>query len=133
MKTEIDWIDCRCRECGKAFLHAKPGRVPDYCANACRQRAFYWTFKIAHGVRYKKRAGVVGAGSCSSPSHSSIDPKLRDCGARRGSCVVGLPGAATVTRGAVLCSAWLAVAVDCMDGFGVRWKKTRRCPSMKTP
>lgn len=40
------------------------------------------------------------------------DPKLRDCGARRGSCTVGLRGAATVTRGAVLCSAWLGVAVE---------------------
>jgi hypothetical protein len=70
MKTEIDWIDCKCIECGKAFLHDKPGRVPYYCSNACRQRAFYWTFKIAHGVRYKKRGGVGGAGSREETRHS---------------------------------------------------------------
>ena len=35
------------------------------------------------------------------------DPKLRDSGVRRGSCAAGLRGAANVTHGAVLCSAWL--------------------------
>ena len=59
------------------------------------------------------------------------DPKLSDCGARRGSCEGGAkkevtdvgrrwlgvktPGrkiAATVTRGAVRCSAWLGVSFD---------------------
>ena len=38
------------------------------------------------------------------------DPKLRDSGVRRGSCMVGgkaAAEAATVTHGAVLCSAWL--------------------------
>ena len=38
------------------------------------------------------------------------DPKLSDCGARRGGCAVGLRGAAAVTRGAVRCSALLAVS-----------------------
>lgn len=41
------------------------------------------------------------------------DLKLRDSGVRRGSCMVGGKAAveaATVTHGAVLCSAWLAVA-----------------------
>ena len=38
------------------------------------------------------------------------DPKLSDCGARRAGCMVGerrRPEAASVTRGAVRCSAWL--------------------------
>ncbi len=35
------------------------------------------------------------------------DPKLSDCGGRRGSCAVGLRGAGAVTPGAVRCSAWL--------------------------
>jgi hypothetical protein len=42
------------------------------------------------------------------------DPKLRDSGVRRGSCVVGgkaAAEAATVTHGAVLCSAWLGVGM----------------------
>ena len=41
------------------------------------------------------------------------DPKLSDCGARRAGCVVGerrRPEAASVTRGAVRCSAWFGVA-----------------------
>jgi len=44
--------------------------------------------------------------------HSSIDPKLSDGGAWRGSCVVGGKAAAeagAVTHGAVRCSAWLAL------------------------
>ena len=44
-------------------------------------------------------------------SHASNDPKLSDRGVRRGSCAEGLRGAATVTHGAVLCSAWLGVAI----------------------
>ena len=43
-------------------------------------------------------------------SQSPNDPKLSDRGVRRGSCVVGgkaAAEAATVTHGAVRCSAWL--------------------------
>ena len=43
----------------------------------------------------------------SERSPSSIDPKLSDCGGRRGSCMAGArrrPEAATVTHGAVRCS-----------------------------
>ena len=50
-------------------------------------------------------------------SESPNDPKLRDSGVRRGSCVVGgkaAAEAATVTHGAVLCSAWLG---DVRIGF----------------
>ena len=39
------------------------------------------------------------------------EPKLSDSGVRRGSCAVGLRGAATVTHGAVRWSAWLGVAI----------------------
>ena len=39
------------------------------------------------------------------------DLKLSDSGVRRGSCAVGLRGAATVTHGAVRWSAWLGVAI----------------------
>ena len=38
------------------------------------------------------------------------DPKLSDCGGRRGSCAAGLRGAGAVTPGAVRCSAWLGVS-----------------------
>ena len=75
----------------------------------------------------------VGMSSCGLRSKETRavtpnDPKLSDCGARRGSCVVRrsedirarervartrrveLEIAATVTRGAVRCSAWLGVS-----------------------
>jgi hypothetical protein len=29
-----------CRECGRFFLHYRPGRTPKYCSNRCRQRAW---------------------------------------------------------------------------------------------
>ena len=45
-------------------------------------------------------------------AQSPNDLKLSDSGVRRGSCAVGLRGAATVTHGAVRCSAWLGVAVN---------------------
>ena len=44
--------------------------------------------------------------------HTPNDPKLRDRGARRGSCAEGLRGAGAVTCGAVLCSAWLCVRLE---------------------
>lgn len=48
---------CRCLTCRREFGHAKPGRVPDYCSNACRQRAFYWRYVERYeGLRYKQRA-----------------------------------------------------------------------------
>lgn len=51
-----DRTEYKCRECGKEKLTDKPGRIPDYCSNACRQRAFYWRFKHENqGVRYKAR------------------------------------------------------------------------------
>ena len=49
------------------------------------------------------------------------DPKLRDSGARHGSCVVGLLGAGAVTCVAVLCSAWLGVA-----GIQIDWGRALR-------
>ena len=48
---------------------------------------------------------ILGSGA-----RTPNDPKLSDCGARRAGCVVGerrWPEAASVTRGAVRCSAWL--------------------------
>src|SRR5690348_9888199 len=78
--------------------------------------------------------------------HSHInDPKLSDCGARRAGCMGAerrRAEAASVTRGAVRCSAWLGVAVllceACItDGFsdgvsrrhgslGVGWRTKER-------
>ena len=54
------------------------------------------------------------------------DPKLRDSGVRRDGCRGGSAGAASVTHGAILCSAWLGVAVIWLKltedflGFGGR-------------
>ncbi len=51
-------------------------------------------------------------------STTENDPKLRDSGVRRGSCVVGgkaVAEAATVTHGAVLCSAWLGLEAFILD------------------
>ena len=56
---------------------------------------------------------------------SPNDPKLRDSGVRRGSCAAGLRGAATVTHGAVLCSAWLGVAV-----IAVSVVRSRKIPKL---
>ena len=65
------------------------------------------------------------------------DLKLSDCGGRRGSCMVGgkaAAEAATVTRGAVRCSAWLGVTLlgqtaqattDQKRGSGLRMKLRR--------
>ena len=64
---------------------------------------------------------------CSSDQSARVkgpnDPKLSDCGARRAGCgkaagagwaqAAGWWAAASVTRGAVRCSAWLGVAVNC--------------------
>ena len=51
------------------------------------------------------------------------DPKLSDCGVRRGTCMVGGKAAAeagAVTHGAVRCSAWLGVRLD----SGETWNKS---------
>ena len=55
----------------------------------------------------RAREHAVVVGGWASPN----DPKLRDSGARRDGCRGGSAGAAIVTCVAVLCSAWLAVAV----------------------
>ncbi len=51
---------------------------------------------------------VIGRGA-----RTPNDPKLSDCGVRRGTCMVGGKAAAeagAVTPGAVRCSAWLRLS-----------------------
>jgi len=58
------------------------------------------------------------------------DPKLSDCGGRRGSCMAGGKAAveaATVTPGAVRCSAWLGHLVTVLPKLKV---EVRRSPAM---
>ena len=62
-------------------------------------------------------------------SESPNDPKLSDCGGRRGSCMVGGKAAveaATVTPGAVRCSAWLGARLDLVKA----WEKNLETPEL---
>jgi len=56
------------------------------------------------------RNSIEKASFTREASETPNDPKLSDCGGRRGSCMAGgkaAAEAATVTPGAVRCSAWL--------------------------
>ena len=61
-------------------------------------------------ARQRNHHGLVIGKDARTPN----DPKLSDCGGRRGTCMLGGKAAAkagAVTHGAVRCSAWLGVAV----------------------
>ena len=122
-------------------MKPKPTQPPDELgAASCSARGSYSDYLRAHyeWLSSPERTDVESAAfdrreiawKRFEEESAQNDPKLSDCGARRGSCVVersrriratkegwlgrDAPGqeiAATVTRGAVRCSAWLGVAV----------------------
>ena len=90
------------------------GAAPETCEQRCPTclGKGYDSQKFVTQGRFVNCRKCKGTGVLVAPS---IDLKLRDSGVRRGSCVVGgkaAAEAATVTHGAVLCSAWLGVAVN---------------------
>ncbi len=105
------------------------------CGNAHSVKGVHGNFAVnkREANRYEEQTERDGReGECLHMWRAlrSNDLKLSDCGGRRGSCAVGLRGAGAVTPGAVRCSAWFGVAVECVEAIelecleglaGARW------------